>query len=241
VRGAPRRTQRHRACLRRGAPLPGRGGAPPPPGAAHRAAPIDAARTISDPSEGAALDLCHVHEPRAQRGQHGAAPPRALNAGTFHAGPSGRRHAGRAQGRAAGLQGPDAHCDLKPPPTAWRFFRRVPIVAPGATRWRAPSARRRPGAHRLVEQGGAPAPLPAPCAAGPGAALGGGRAPSAGSLLRRRCAPTCRAMRFVDDADAALAGADVCRGLRRRRPGARAHRLRPGGEVPVASRPAARV
>ncbi len=59
---------------------------PPLPGRRRAALPIDVARTISDLFEDAALDLCHVHEPFAPSVASTALRhSRALNVGTFHA------------------------------------------------------------------------------------------------------------------------------------------------------------
>jgi glycosyltransferase involved in cell wall biosynthesis len=59
---------------------------PPLPGRRRAALPIDVARTISDLLEDAAIDLCHVHEPFAPSVASTALRhSRALNVGTFHA------------------------------------------------------------------------------------------------------------------------------------------------------------
>jgi glycosyltransferase involved in cell wall biosynthesis len=59
---------------------------PPLPGRRRAALPIDVARTISDLFEVAALDVCHVHEPFAPSVASTALRhSRALNVGTFHA------------------------------------------------------------------------------------------------------------------------------------------------------------
>ena len=192
---------------------------PPLPGRRRAALPIDVARTISDLFEGAALDLCHVHEPFAPSVASTALRhSRALNVGTFHA-PTERVVAtqvarkvvqlvfGRLDARTATYT---ATADL-----LWRFFPgEYRIVAPGAD----PMARPERDADAPVriafveqeERGALRLFLRSLRRLDPAlrweAVIHSERGPSSSTPLR---ADLLERVRFVDDADAALAGADV--------------------------------
>jgi glycosyltransferase involved in cell wall biosynthesis len=191
---------------------------PPLPGRRRAALPIDVARTISDLFEGAALDLCHVHEPFAPSVASTALRhSRALNVGTFHA-PTERVVAtqvarkvvqlvfGRLDARTATFS---ATADL-----LRRFFPGdYAIVPPGADPLARPE--RDDGRVRIAflehEERGAlrlflrslrrlDTSLPWE------AVVYSERGPSSSTPLR---ADLRERVRFVGDAEAALAGADV--------------------------------
>jgi glycosyltransferase involved in cell wall biosynthesis len=221
---------------------------PPLPGRRRAALPIDVARTISDLFESAALDLCHVHEPFAPSVASTALRhSRALNVGTFHA-PTERVVAtqvarkvvqlvfGRLDARTATFA---ATADL-----LRRFFPgEYRIVAPGAD----PVPRPERGDDAPVriafveqeERGALRLFLRSLRRLDPAlrweAVVHSERGPSSSTPLR---ADLLERVRFVDDADTALAGADVLVAASdgvAPAPGliARAHAA---GAVPVASR-----
>jgi glycosyltransferase involved in cell wall biosynthesis len=192
---------------------------PPLPGRRRAALPIDVARTISDLFEGAALDLCHVHEPFAPSVASTALRhSRALNVGTFHA-PTERVVAtqvarkvvqlvfGRLDARTAAF---GATADL-----LRRFFPgEYQIVAPGADPLARPE--REDGAPVRIafveqeERGALRLFLRSLRRLDPAlrweAVVHSERGPSSSTPLR---ADLLERVRFVDDADTALAGADV--------------------------------
>jgi glycosyltransferase involved in cell wall biosynthesis len=192
---------------------------PPLPGRRRAALPIDVARTISDLFEGAALDLCHVHEPFAPSVASTALRhSRALNVGTFHA-PTERVVAtqvarkvvqlvfGRLDARTAAY---GATADL-----LRRFFPGdYTIVTPGADPLARPP---RDGDERVritfleqEERGALRLFLRSLRRLDPAlpweAVVYSERGPSSSTPLR---ADLLERVRFVDDADEALAGADV--------------------------------
>jgi glycosyltransferase involved in cell wall biosynthesis len=192
---------------------------PPLPGRRRAALAIDVARTISDLFESAALDLCHVHEPFAPSVASTALRhSRALNVGTFHA-PTERVVAtqvarkvvqlvfGRLDARTATFA---ATADL-----LRRFFPGdYRIVAPGADPLARPE--RDDGAPVRIafveqeERGALRLFLRSLRRLDPAlrweAVIHSERGPSSSTPLR---ADLLERVRFVDDADAALAGADV--------------------------------
>jgi glycosyltransferase involved in cell wall biosynthesis len=192
---------------------------PPLPGRRRAALAIDVARTISDLFESAALDLCHVHEPFAPSVASTALRhSRALNVGTFHA-PTERVVAtqvarkvvqlvfGRLDARTATFA---ATADL-----LRRFFPGdYRIVAPGADPLARPE--RDDGAPVRIafveqeERGALRLFLRSLRRLDPTlrweAVIHSERGPSSSTPLR---ADLLERVRFVDDADAALAGADV--------------------------------
>ena len=221
---------------------------PPLPGRRRAALPIDVARTISDLFESAALDLCHVHEPFAPSVASTALRhSRALNVGTFHA-PTERVVAtqvarkvvqlvfGRLDARTATF---GATADL-----LRRFFPGdYRIVAPGAD----PLARPERGDDTPVriafveqeERGALRLFLRSLRRLDPAlpweAVVHSERGPSSSTPLR---ADLLERVRFVDDADEALAGADVLVAASdgvAPAPGLIA-RAQAAGAVPVASR-----
>jgi glycosyltransferase involved in cell wall biosynthesis len=221
---------------------------PPLPGRRRAALPIDVARTISDLFESAALDLCHVHEPFAPSVASTALRhSRALNVGTFHA-PTERVVAtqvarkvvqlvfGRLDARTATY---GATADL-----LLRFFPgEYAIVAPGADPLPRPEggddARVRIAFIEHEERGALRLFLRALRRLDPGlsweAVVHSERGPSSSTPLR---ADLLERVRFVDDADAALAGADVLVAASdgvAPAPGLIA-RAQAAGAVPVASR-----
>jgi glycosyltransferase involved in cell wall biosynthesis len=192
---------------------------PPLPGRRRAALAIDVARTISDLFESAALDLCHVHEPFAPSVASTALRhSRALNVGTFHA-PTERVVAtqvarkvvqlvfGRLDARTATFA---ATADL-----LRRFFPGdYRIVAPGADPLARPE--RDDGAPVRIafveqeERGALRLFLRSLRRLDPAlrweAVIHSERGPSSSTPLR---ADLLERVHFVDDADAALAGADV--------------------------------
>jgi glycosyltransferase involved in cell wall biosynthesis len=191
---------------------------PPLPGRRRAALPIDVARTISDLFERVALDLCHVHEPFAPSVASTALRhSRALNVGTFHA-PTERVVAtqvarkvvqlvfGRLDARTAAY---GATADL-----LQRFFPgEYTIVAPGADPVAAPAAphervriafleQEERGALRLFLRSLRRLDPTLPWEA----VVHSERGPSSSAPLR---ADLVDRVRFVDDADEALSGADV--------------------------------
>jgi glycosyltransferase involved in cell wall biosynthesis len=192
---------------------------PPLPGRRRAALAIDVARTISDLFESAALDLCHVHEPFAPSVASTALRhSRALNVGTFHA-PTERVVAtqvarkvvqlvfGRLDARTATFA---ATADL-----LGRFFPgEYQIVAPGADPLARPE--RDEGAPVRIafveqeERGALRLFLRSLRRLDPAlrweAVVHSERGPSSSTPLR---ADLLERVRFVDDADAPLAGADV--------------------------------
>ena len=192
---------------------------PPLPGRRRAALPIDVARTISDLFESAPLDLCHVHEPFAPSVASTALRhSRALNVGTFHA-PTERVVAtqvarkvvqlvfGRLDARTATY---GATADL-----LRRFFPgEYAIVAPGADPLprpeRADDAPVRIAFIEQEERGALRLFLRSLRRLDPGlrweAVVHSERGPSSSAPLR---ADLLERVRFVDDADTALAGADV--------------------------------
>jgi glycosyltransferase involved in cell wall biosynthesis len=221
---------------------------PPLPGRRRAALPIDVARTISDLFESAALDLCHVHEPFAPSVASTALRhSRALNVGTFHA-PTERVVAtqvarkvvqlvfGRLDARTATY---GATADL-----LLRFFPgEYAIVAPGADPLARPERsdddpvriafveQEERGALRLFLRSLRRLDPALPWEA----VVHSERGPSSSTPLR---ADLLERVRFVDDADAALAGADVLVAASdgvAPAPGLIA-RAQAAGAVPVASR-----
>jgi glycosyltransferase involved in cell wall biosynthesis len=221
---------------------------PPLPGRRRAALPIDVARTISDLFESAALDLCHVHEPFAPSVASTALRhSRALNVGTFHA-PTERVVAtqvarkvvqlvfGRLDARTATF---GATADL-----LRRFFPGdYRIVAPGADPLARPERsddapvriafveHEERGALRLFLRSLRRLDPALPWEA----VVHSERGPSSSTPLR---ADLLERVRFVDDADAALAGADVLVAASdgvAPAPGLIA-RAQAAGAVPVASR-----
>jgi glycosyltransferase involved in cell wall biosynthesis len=191
---------------------------PPLPGRRRAALPIDVARTISDLLEHAAIDLCHVHEPFAPSVASTALRhSRALNVGTFHA-PTERVVAtqvarkvvqlvfGRLDARTA-TYGTTA--DL-----LQRFFPGdYSIVAPGADALQRPAdagARVRIAYVELEERGALRVFLRALRRLAPAlpweAVVYSERGPSSTTPLR---ADLQARVRWVDDAEQALIGADV--------------------------------
>jgi glycosyltransferase involved in cell wall biosynthesis len=221
---------------------------PPLPGRRRAALPIDVARTISDLFEVAALDVCHVHEPFAPSVASTALRhSRALNVGTFHA-PTERVVAtqvarkvvqlvfGRLDARTAAY---GATADL-----LRRFFPGdYAIVAPGADPLERP-ARADGGPVRIAfveqeERGALRLFLRSLRRLDPAlaweAVVHSERGPSSSTPLR---ADLHERVRFVDDADEALAGADVLVAASdgvAPAPGLIA-RAQAAGAVPVASR-----
>jgi glycosyltransferase involved in cell wall biosynthesis len=221
---------------------------PPLPGRRRAALPIDVARTISDLFERAALDLCHVHEPFAPSVASTALRhSRALNVGTFHA-PTERVVAtqvarkvvqlvfGRLDARTAAY---GATADL-----LRRFFPGdYTVVTPGADSLaRPPEAgdgrvriafleQEERGALRLFLRSLRRLDPALPWAA----VVHSERGPSSSTPLR---ADLLERVRFVDDADEALAGAHVLVAASdgvAPAPGLIA-RAQAAGAVPVASR-----
>jgi glycosyltransferase involved in cell wall biosynthesis len=225
---------------------------PPLPGRRRAALPIDVARTISDLFERAALDLCHVHEPFAPSVASTALRhSRALNVGTFHA-PTERVVAtqvarkvvqlvfGRLDARTAAY---GATADL-----LRRFFPGdYTIVTPGADALARPAAdddddddgrvriafleQEERGALRLFLRSLRRLDTALPWEA----VVHSERGPSSSTPLR---ADLLKRVRFVDDADQALAGADVLVAASdgvAPAPGLIA-RAQAAGAVPVASR-----
>jgi glycosyltransferase involved in cell wall biosynthesis len=192
---------------------------PPLPGRRRAALPIDVARTISDLFESAALDLCHVHEPFAPSVASTALRhSRALNVGTFHA-PTERVVAtqvarkvvqlvfGRLDARTATFS---ATADL-----LRRFFPgEYAIVAPGADPLARPErpddAPVRIAFVEQEERGALRLFLRALRRLDPAlrweAVVHSERGPSSSTPLR---ADLLERVRFIDDPDAALTGADV--------------------------------
>jgi glycosyltransferase involved in cell wall biosynthesis len=221
---------------------------PPLPGRRRAALPIDVARTISDLFERAALDLCHVHEPFAPSVASTALRhSRALNVGTFHV-PTERVVAtqvarkvvqlvfGRLDARTATF---GATADL-----LRRFFPgEYRIIAPGADPLARP-ARDDDAPVRIAfveqeERGALRLFLRSLRRLDPAlrweAVIHSERGPSSSTPLR---ADLLERVRFVDDADAALAGADVLVAASdgvAPAPGLIA-RAQAAGAVPVASR-----
>jgi glycosyltransferase involved in cell wall biosynthesis len=221
---------------------------PPLPGRRRAALPIDVARTISDLFESAALDLCHVHEPFAPSVASTALRhSRALNVGTFHA-PTERVVAtqvarkvvqlvfGRLDARTATFA---ATADL-----LRRFFPGdYRIVAPGADPLARPE-RSDDAPVRIAfveheERGALRLFLRSLRRLDPAlawdAVVHSERGPSSSTPLR---ADLLERVRFVEDADAALAGADVLVAASdgvAPAPGLIA-RAQAAGAVPVASR-----
>jgi len=221
---------------------------PPLPGRRRAALPIDVARTISDLFERAALDLCHVHEPFAPSVASTALRhSRALNVGTFHA-PTERVVAtqvarkvvqlvfGRLDARTAAY---GATADL-----LRRFFPGdYTIVTPGADALARPSAdddgrvriafleQEERGALRVFLRSLRRLDTALPWEA----VVHSERGPSSSTPLR---ADLLARVRFVDDAEQALAGADVLVAASdgvAPAPGLIA-RAQAAGAVPVASR-----
>ena len=191
---------------------------PPLPGRRRAALPIDVARTISDLFERAALDLCHVHEPFAPSVASTALRhSRALNVGTFHA-PTERVVAtqvarkvvqlvfGRLDARTAAYA---ATAEL-----LRRFFPGdYTIVTPGADPVAAPAVpheRVRIAFLEQEERGALRLFLRSLRRLDPAlaweAVVHSERGPSSSAPLR---ADLLERVRFVDDADEALSGADV--------------------------------
>jgi glycosyltransferase involved in cell wall biosynthesis len=221
---------------------------PPLPGRRRAALPIDVARTISDLFERAALDLCHVHEPFAPSVASTALRhSRALNVGTFHA-PTERVVAtqvarkvvqlvfGRLDARTAAYA---ATADL-----LRRFFPgEYTIVSPGADATPRPSTdgdgRVRIAFLEQEERGALRLFLRSLRRLDPAlpweAVVHSERGPSSSTPLR---ADLLARVRFVADAQEALAGADVLVAASdgvAPAPGLIA-RAQAAGAVPVASR-----
>jgi glycosyltransferase involved in cell wall biosynthesis len=216
-----------RRLVRAGTPMPEPGevrvlavgeALPPLPGRRRAALPIDVARTISDLLDPAALDLCHVHEPFAPSVASTALRhSRALNVGTFHA-PTERVVAtqvarkvvqlvfGRLDARTA-----TSHATAE---LLQRFFPgEYGIVAPGADALPRPAHRgdavriafleqEERGALRLFLRALRRVDATQPWEA----IVHSDRGPSSSIPLR---ADVQQRVRFVADADEALAGADI--------------------------------
>jgi len=220
---------------------------PPLPGRRRAALPIDVARTISDLFEHAALDLCHVHEPFAPSVASTALRhSRALNVGTFHA-PTERVVATQVARKVVQLV--FGRLDVRTATYATtadllqRFFPGdYEIVAPGADAIARPDdtgGRVRIAFVELEERGALRLFLRAlrrlDRALPWDAVVHSERGPSSSTPLR---ADLQARVRFVDDAEQALAGADVLVAASdgvAPAPGLIA-RAQAAGAVPVASR-----
>jgi glycosyltransferase involved in cell wall biosynthesis len=193
---------------------------PPLPGRRRAALPIDVARTISDLFEHAALDICHVHEPFAPSVASTALRhSRALNVGTFHA-PAERVVATQVARKVVQLVFGRLDVRTATYATTAELLRRFfpgdyTILAPGAD----PRPRPRPAADgervrlayvELEERGALRLFLRSLRRLDPAlpwdAVVHSERGPSSTTPLR---ADLQARVRFVDDADEALAGADV--------------------------------
>jgi glycosyltransferase involved in cell wall biosynthesis len=191
---------------------------PPLPGRRRAALPIDVARTISDLFEVAALDICHVHEPFAPSVASTALRhSRALNVGTFHA-PTERIVATQVARKVVQLVFGRLDARTATYATTAELLRRFfpgeyAILAPGADPLPRPdrSGDRVRIAYVELEERGAlrlflralrrlDAALPWE------AVVHSERGPSTTTPLR---AELQERVRFVDDAEQALAGADV--------------------------------
>jgi len=191
---------------------------PPLPGRRRAALPIDVARTISDLFEHAALDLCHVHEPFAPSVASTALRhSRALNVGTFHA-PAERVVATQVARKVVQLVFGRLDARTATYATTADLLRRFfpgdyAIVAPGADAIPRPDAageRVRIAFVEHEERGALRVFLRALRRLDPAlpweAVVHSERGPSSSTPLR---ADLQARVRFVDDAQQALAGADV--------------------------------
>jgi glycosyltransferase involved in cell wall biosynthesis len=191
---------------------------PPLPGRRRAALPIDVARTISDLFEVAALDLCHVHEPFAPSVASTALRhSRALNVGTFHA-PTERIVATQVARKVVQLVFGRLDARTATYATTAELLRRFfpgeyAIVAPGADPLPRPDRggeRVRIAYVELEERGALRLFLRALRRLDPAlpweAVVHSERGPSTTTPLR---AELQERVRFVDDAEQALAGADV--------------------------------
>jgi glycosyltransferase involved in cell wall biosynthesis len=191
---------------------------PPLPGRRRAALPIDVARTISDLFEVAALDLCHVHEPFAPSVASTALRhSRALNVGTFHA-PTERVVATQVARKVVQLVFGRLDARTATYATTADLLRRFfpgeyAIVSPGADPLPRPAAageRVRLAYVELEERGALRLFLRALRRLDPAlpweAVVHSDRGPSTTTPLR---ADLQERVRFVDDAEQALAGADV--------------------------------
>jgi glycosyltransferase involved in cell wall biosynthesis len=220
---------------------------PPLPGRRRAALPIDVARTISDLFEHAALDLCHVHEPFAPSVASTALRhSRALNVGTFHA-PAERVVATQVARKVVQLVFGRLDARTATYATTADLLRRFfpgdyAIVAPGADAIPRPDAageRVRIAFVEHEERGALRVFLRALRRLDPAlpweAVVHSERGPSSSTPLR---ADLQARVRFVDDAQQALAGADVVVAASdgvAPAPGLIA-RAQAAGAVPVASR-----
>jgi glycosyltransferase involved in cell wall biosynthesis len=222
---------------------------PPLPGRRRAALPIDVARTISDLFEVAALDLCHVHEPFAPSVASTALRhSRALNVGTFHA-PTERVVATQVARKVVQLVFGRLDARTAAYATTAELLRRFfpgdyAIVAPGADPLERPARAAGDEAVRIAfleheERGALRLFLRSLRRLDPAlpweAVVHSERGPSSSTPLR---ADLLERVRFVDDADTALAGADVLVAASdgvAPAPGLIA-RAQAAGAVPVASR-----
>ncbi len=191
---------------------------PPLPGRRRAALPIDVARTISDLFEVAALDLCHVHEPFAPSVASTALRhSRALNVGTFHA-PTERVVATQVARKVVQLVFGRLDARTATYTTTADLLRRFfpgeyAIVAPGADPLPRPAGagdRVRIAYVELEERGALRLFLRSLRRLDPElpweAVVHSERGPSTTTPLR---ADLQARVQFVDDAEQALAGADV--------------------------------
>jgi glycosyltransferase involved in cell wall biosynthesis len=220
---------------------------PPLPGRRRAALPLDVARTISELFEHAALDLCHVHEPFAPSVASTALRhSRALNVGTFHA-PAERVVATQVARKVVQLVFGRLDARTAAYATTAELLRRFfpgeyAIVGPGADPLPRPShadERVRIAFVELEERGALRLFLRALRRLDTGlaweAVVHSERGPSSSTPLR---AELHERVRFVDDAEHALEGADILVAASdgvAPAPGLIA-RAQAAGAVPVASR-----
>jgi glycosyltransferase involved in cell wall biosynthesis len=191
---------------------------PPLPGRRRAALPIDVARTISDLFEHAALDICHVHEPFAPSVASTALRhSRALNVGTFHA-PAERVVATQVARKVVQLVFGRLDARTATYATTADLLRRFfpgdyTIIAPGADPLPRPARddeRVRIAYIELEERGALRLFLRALRRLDPAlpwdVVVHSERGPSSSTPLR---ADLQARVRFVDDAEQALAGADL--------------------------------
>jgi glycosyltransferase involved in cell wall biosynthesis len=191
---------------------------PPLPGRRRAALPLDVARTISDLLEHAAIDLCHVHEPFAPSVASTALRhSRALNVGTFHA-PTERVVATQVARKVVQLVFGRLDARTATYATTAELLQRFfpgdyTVIAPGADALDRPAdagARVRIAYVELEERGALRLFLRALRRLDPAlpweAVVHSERGPSSTTPLR---ADLQARVRWVDDAEQALTGADL--------------------------------